>query len=250
MIVLPSDHYVEGEQEFINTINEAVEVASKKRGLVTIGITPTRAETGYGYIQTGEKIAIGENNYRVERFLEKPNVEVVRDLLSLGNYVWNSGIFVWRADSYLREMEKYLPKMYKSLSTIYQNLETDEEEKIIREQYEQIEGISVDFGILQKTRKGYVVKSNFIWDDIGNFISLARFLEKKGANLIRGEAFLEQSENCYVFGKDKLLIGFGIKDLIIVDSGDILLIMDKNKDQEIKSLVDSIKYTPHLKEYM
>lgn len=101
MMVLPSDHYVEDEKAFIDTLKQAVEAVNKKRGLVTIGITPTTPETGYGYIQIGEKLVNLEDTYRVERFVEKPNIEVAKDFLIAGNYLWNSGMFVWRADSLL-----------------------------------------------------------------------------------------------------------------------------------------------------
>lgn len=147
-------------------------------------------------------------------------------------------------------MEKYLPKMYKSLMTIYQEVGTEREEMVTREQYQIIDGISVDFGIMQKTRRAYVIKSNFIWDDIGSFASLSRFIGNYRGNSINGNIFLEQSENCSIFGKDKLIIGFGIKDLVIVDAGDVMLIMDKNKDQEIKSLVNNMKNNEKLGKYL
>ncbi len=154
MMVLPSDHHVEGKKEFIDTLKQGVDVVQRRRGLVTIGIPPTRPETGYGYIQMGEKITSVNSTYKVERFVEKPNIEVAKDFLLAENYLWNSGMFIWRADSFLREMEKYLPKMYKSLMTIYQYLGTEKEEEIIREQYDLIDGISVDFGIMTKNPKG------------------------------------------------------------------------------------------------
>jgi mannose-1-phosphate guanylyltransferase len=241
MIVLPSDHYIENEKEFKETILQAVEIANKKRGLVTIGVQPTRPETGYGYIEMGDRVTGDIPTFKVERFLEKPNAEVAKDLLSKGNFLWNSGMFVWRADVYLREMEKYLPKMYKRLMTVYQAIGTDEESEVIKEQYNEIDGISVDFGIMQKTRKAFVIKCEFAWDDIGTFASLSRFLSNLRGNNVLGNTFMEESQNCSVFGKDRLIIGFGIKDLIIVDAGDVILIMDKNKDQEIKHLVNELK---------
>lgn len=243
MMILPSDHYIQGERIFIDTMKQAVETVERKRGLVTVGVKPARPETGYGYIETGRRVQGSIATYDVERFVEKPNLEVAKDLIIKGNYLWNSGMFVWRADIYLREMEKYLPKMYKSMMNIYSNLGTEKEEGIIREEYNLIDGISVDFGIMQKTRKAYVIKCEFIWDDIGSFMSLSRFLKNFRGNNVEGYTFLEQSNNCIVFGKDKLIIGFGINDLIIVDSGDVMLIMDKNKDQEIKYLVDELKYS-------
>jgi len=238
MLVLPSDHFIQNEKLFIDTLEQAIEIAEKRRGLLTIGINPVRPETGYGYIQMGDRINGDIPTFKVARFTEKPNLEVAKDFLIDGNYLWNSGMFAWRADVFLREMEKYLPKMYRSLMEIYQDVDTEKEEETTNEQYNLIEGISVDFGIMQKTRKAYVIKSEFEWDDIGTFSAMCRFLKSFRGNSVTGNTFLEQSENCYVFGKEKLIIGFGVKDLIIVDAGDVLLVMDKNKDQEIKHLVN------------
>lgn len=131
--------------------------------------------------------------------------------------------------------------MYKNLMNIYQSIGTELEEETIREQYDLIDGISVDFGIMQKTRKAYVVKCEFLWDDIGSFAALSKFLNYHRGNYISENAFLEESENCSVFGDKNLIIGFGIKDLVIVDAGNVILIMDKNKDQEIKHLVNELK---------
>lgn len=250
MIILPSDHYIENKKLFINTIKQAIEIAERKKALVTIGIKPIRPETGYGYIEMGEKITADIDSFKVERFLEKPNLEVAKDLLMKGTYLWNSGMFIWRADVFLREMQKYLPKMYKSIMTIYQELETENEEITVKEQYKTIDGISVDFGIMQKTRRAYVIKSEFAWDDIGTFAALGRFLEKYNENHVTGNVFTESSENCIVFGKNRLIITFGIKDIIIVDTGDVVLVMDKNKDQEIKYLVSLLKNEKSMRQYL
>lgn len=250
MIVLPSDHHIEGDKMFVDTIEEAVSVAKRKRGLVTLGIEPTRAETGYGYIEMGDRIDGKIPSYKVDRFLEKPNIEVAKDLVSKGTYLWNSGMFVWRVDVYLREMEKYLNKIYKGLMVIYQNLDTESEEETIKEQYNLIEGISVDFGVMQKTRKAYVIKSSFGWDDIGSYVALSRFMKNFRGNSVKGNVFMEECEKCSVFTKDKLVIGFGVSDLIIVDTEDVILVMDKNKDQEIKHLVNMLKENREYDKYI
>jgi mannose-1-phosphate guanylyltransferase len=250
MLVLPSDHFIQQEKLFIDTLNQAVQIAERRRGLITIGVNPTRPETGYGYIQMGNRVTGDIPTFKVARFTEKPNLEVAKDFLLDGNYLWNSGMFAWRADVFLREMEKYLPKMYKSLMEIYKNVGTEKEEEKIDEQYNLIEGISVDFGIMQKTRKAYVIKSEFEWDDIGSFSAMCRFLSNHRGNSISGNAFMEQSENCFVFGKEKLIIGFGVKDLIIVDAGDVLLVMDKNKEQEIKHLVNVLQEQKDYDKYL
>lgn len=147
-------------------------------------------------------------------------------------------------------MEKYIPKMYKSIMNIYKELGGEKEEEVIKEEYELIEGISVDFGILQKTRKAYVIKSNLAWDDIGSFTALARFIESYRGNNISGKTFLKNTENCSIFGREKLIIGFGIKDLVIVDANDVILIMDKSKDQEIKSLINELKESKDFKGFL
>ncbi len=250
MVVLPSDHHIENEKLYIDTLSQAVEIANKKRGIVTLGITPSRAETGYGYIEMGQRAVAEIPTFRVERFTEKPNLEVAKDFLLKGSYLWNSGMFIFRADVILREIEKYLPKLYKSLMEIYKYIGEENEDEVIREQYSLIDGISIDFGVMQKTRKAYVIKSDFIWDDIGSFSALSRYLEEDKNNKVSDNVYLQDSENCAVFGEKNLIIGFGLKDLIVVDAGDVILIMDKNKEQEIKHLLNDISSERRYGEFM
>ena len=250
MVVLPSDHHIEGEKAFLDTLKNAVELAEKRRGLITIGIEPTRPETGYGYIEMGDPVTSSMKTYKVARFTEKPNIDVAKDFILKGTYLWNSGMFVWRADVFMREMQKYLPKMYISVSEIYKHVGEEDEEEVIEKEYRRIDGISVDFGIMQKTRKGYVIKSEFQWDDIGSFASLTRFLDEYNGNKVIGSAYLDSSENCAIFGQKNLIIGFGIKDLVIVDAGDVILVMDKSKDQELKHLINEMKEEKGLEEFL
>lgn len=250
MIVLPSDHYIEGDKSYLQTLEQAVEIADKKRAIVTIGIEPTRPETGYGYIEMGDRVNGHIPTFKIARFTEKPNLEVAKDFLLKGTYLWNSGMFIFRADVILREIEKYIPKMYKCLMEIYQHIGEEDEEEVIKEQYSLIDGISIDFGVMQKTRRSFVVKCDFSWDDIGTFSALSRFLRPNGNNRTSDNVFLEECENCSVFGKEKLIIGFGIKDLVLVDAGDVILVMDKGRDQEIKHLLNSISGKKEFKEYL
>lgn len=250
MIVLPSDHYIEGDKSYLQTLEQAVEIADKKRAIVTIGIEPTRPETGYGYIEMGDRVNGHIPTFKIARFTEKPNLEVAKDFLLKGTYLWNSGMFIFRADVILREIEKYIPKMYKCLMEIYQHIGEEDEEEVIKEQYSLIDGISIDFGVMQKTRRSFVIKCDFSWDDIGTFSALSRFLGPNGNNRTSDNVFLEECENCSVFGKEKLIIGFGIKDLVLVDAGDVILVMDKGRDQEIKHLLNSISGKKEFKEYL
>ncbi|MGL5352755.1 MAG: mannose-1-phosphate guanylyltransferase, partial [Clostridium sp.] len=192
MVVLPSDHHIEGEKDYIETLSQAVEVANKRKGIVTLGIEPTRPETGYGYIEMGERILGERASYKVERFTEKPNTEVAKDFLEKGTYLWNSGIFVFRADVILREIDKYLPKLYKSLMEIYRSIGEENEEEVIKEQNNLIDGISIDFGVMQKTRKAFVIKSDFVWDDIGSFSALSRYLDTFKSNSVSKNVYLQE----------------------------------------------------------
>lgn len=240
MVVLPSDHHIEGEKEFLGTLKQACEIADKRGGIVTLGIEPTRPEIGYGYIEMGERIQGQRPSYKVERFTEKPNLEVAKDFLLKGTYLWNSGIFIFRVDVILKEIQRYLPKLHKSLQEIYKVIGEENEEKVIKEEYSKIDGISIDFGVMQKTRKAFVIKSDFGWDDIGSFSALSRYEDKARGSCFAEHVYLQECENCSVFGDKKLIIGLGIKDLVIVDAGDVILIMDKNKDQEIKHLLTDL----------
>ncbi len=240
MVVLPSDHYIQGEKNYIDTLSQGIDIANKRRCIVTLGIEPSRPETGYGYIEMGERTTGNIPTYKIARFTEKPNLEVAKDFILKGTYLWNSGMFIFRADVILREIEKYLPKLHKSLMEIYKGLGEEEEKKIIEEQYELIDGISIDFGVMQRTRKAYVIKCDFNWDDMGSFGALSRLLDTYRNNSISKNVYIDDCENCSIFGNKNLIIGFGIKDLVVVDAGDVILVMDKNKDQEIKHLLNKL----------
>lgn len=240
MVVLPSDHYIQGEKVYTDTLSQAIELANRRRCIVTLGIEPARPETGYGYIEMGERTTGNIPTYKIARFTEKPNLEVAKDFLLKGTYLWNSGMFVFRADVILREIEKYLPKLHKPLMEIYKNLGEENEEEVIKNQYELIDGISIDFGVMQKTRKAFVIKCDFEWDDMGSFGALSRLLKTEKNNSVSKNVYVDECENCSIFGNKNLIIGFGVKDLVVVDAGDVILVMDKNKDQEIKHLLNKL----------
>lgn len=240
MVVLPSDHVIIGQEEFENTLKQGISIARDGDYLVTMGISPTRPEAGYGYIEKG--IEVNSGTYKVKRFVEKPNVEVAKSFIEKGSYLWNSGMFVWRADRLLREIKKYLPDHYKSLMRIYKYIGTDREEEIIHEEYNKIDGISIDFGIMQRTHKGVVLETSFEWDDIGNFTSLERFLERdENDNVISAKdvSFLDV-KNTTVLGDKRLIAGVGLENILIVDTEDVVLVCNKERCQDIKQLVKNI----------
>lgn len=240
MVVLPSDHVIIGEEEFAKTLNTAIKLAEDGDYIVTMGIKPTRPECGYGYIEKGEDIDSGV--YRIKRFVEKPNLDVAKSFLEKGSYLWNSGMFVWRADRLLKEIKKYLPDLYKNLMRIYEFIGTDREDEVIQEEYEKIDGISIDFGVMQRTHRGMLVETNFIWDDIGSFTALERFLNQDElGNVVNcKEVSLLDVQNATILGDKRLIAAIGVKDILIIDTPDVVLICPKDRAQDIKELVKNM----------
>jgi mannose-1-phosphate guanylyltransferase len=237
MVVLPSDHVIMDQEEFERTLRMAIEVARDKDYLVTMGIKPTRPESGYGYIEKGDEVDKGLN--KVKRFVEKPNIDVAKSLIEKGNYYWNSGMFVWRADRLIREIKRYLPELYGNLMRIYEFIGTPDEERIIAEEYAKIDGISIDFGIMQRTNRAAVLDTNFVWDDIGSFTSMERFMNKDDNNNVVSncEASFYDVQGTTVLGDKRLVAAIGLKDMLIVDTKDVVLVCPKDRCQDIKELV-------------
>ncbi len=250
MVVLPSDHVIEGQGSFERTLKAAIDMASDGEYLVTMGIRPTRPESGYGYIEKGEELLRG--TYKVKRFVEKPNVDVARSFIEKGSYLWNSGMFVWRADRLLKEIKRYLPDLYKNLMRIYEYIGTPMEQQVIDEEYMKIDGISIDFGVMQRTHRAAVMDTSFIWDDIGSFTALERFLpaDESGNILSCGEHSLLDVKNTTILGDKRLVAAIGLKDMLIVDTEDVVLICPKNRCQDIKELVKSMSEQDELERFM
>ncbi|MBA4407675.1 mannose-1-phosphate guanylyltransferase, partial [bacterium] len=168
MITLPADHLIKDDEEFRKCLLKAAEFADKNKGLVTIGVTPTRPETGYGYIQFDET-EVGQNIHKVLTFAEKPNIETAQQFLKAGDFLWNSGIFIWRVDAILKEMKKYLPDLSDGLDKISEAVGTSEFEKQVVHIYGQLKSISIDYGVMEKSDKVFLTKADFYWNDVGNW---------------------------------------------------------------------------------
>lgn len=243
ILVFPSDHYIKECDNFYEVMDCAVNLSDRKGAIVTVGVKPTMPNTGYGYIKIGEKLNFkcNLNVYEVSNFIEKPNFEIAKEFISTGNYLWNTGIFCFRADIYLREVEKYLPNIYNSMIKIYKIVDKEDEDFVINNIYSELDSISIDFGIMQRTREAYVIEGLFKWDDIGSFTSLRRFLYLYDTNFVKGNVLCEESENCIIFGNDNLTITFGVKDLIVVNSDNVTLILDKSREQDVKYISNILR---------
>lgn len=244
MIVLPADHYIGDEEEFIRTLKQGLEIAASENCLVTMGIKPVRPETAYGYIETGKRIdgPLQIPTYKIKRFTEKPNGEKAQEFIDKGTYLWNSGMFIWKASVLLKQYKKFLPDMYLSLRRMSDYVGTPEEAGIVEKEYDKIDGISIDYGILEKTWDVYVMESGFSWDDIGNWTALERYLDKdENGNSLRGECRVLDSHNCILYGSKRLVAAIGVEDLIVVETDDVVMVCKRDRDQDIKLLLKELQ---------
>lgn len=244
MIVLPADHYIGNVRNFHEVLRSAAATASRGDNIVTLGITPHRPETGYGYIHRGELIDTfaGILTYRTARFLEKPDYARALEFLSSGDYLWNSGMFIWRVDLIRKMIEKHIPLLAEGLKEIEDSLGTDQYPKTVKNIYLELPKVSVDYGLMEQADNVFVIPCDFGWDDIGSWTALERFVEKDAfGNVLHGEGVLLETANTYVISNDRTVALVGVEDLIVVNDHDSLLICHKSRAQEIKKVVQALK---------
>ena len=237
LLILPSDHYIKKAGNFKNTLKKAVACA-KRDLLVTIGIKPAAASTGYGYIKvsTKAKVAKSVEYFAVEKFLEKPGLNKARKYFKDKHFYWNSGIFIWKAQIFLDEVRKYLPKLYVNLKLI--NSVND-----IPRIWPRIDAISVDYGIMEHSKRIALIPADFYWTDLGSWEALAEIFPKdKKGNIANSNTLILDSRGVCVFARGNRLVStIGIKDTVIADTPDALLVCDRNKTQDVKRLVEKLK---------
>jgi mannose-1-phosphate guanylyltransferase len=241
MVVAPSDHWIEDEAAFRDDLTTAFDFCSKQNSLMTLGIVPTFANTGYGYIEFSRT---DDAVKPVKQFREKPDYETAKGFLESGNFLWNAGIFVWDATSILDAFQKYQPAMYAHFMTGYEVYNTPGEKKFIEENYAAADNISIDYAVMEKADNVYVLPASFDWNDLGTWGSLHQKLPKDPSNnaVVNATVVLENaSDNIIRTEGDKLIIIDGLNDYIIVDNDQVLLIYPKNKEQEIKSIVSKLQ---------
>jgi mannose-1-phosphate guanylyltransferase len=207
--------------------------------LFTIGITPTFAATGYGYI----KYADGqEDAKRVISFVEKPDEKTALRYLSEGGYLWNSGMFVWKVSTILNKFKRYLPDIYADLMTIKDSLNTPDEERVLGEIYSNIRSISIDYGIMERADDIRVLPADLGWSDVGSWDMLgAVHSSDELGNVVVGDVICEQTQNCVVYSTDKLVATVGVENLVIVQTADAVLVCPKDRAQDVKRIVEKLK---------
>ena len=243
LIVAPADHLILNEQRFSEVCKDALDFVNHFNALVTIGITPTYPNTGYGYIQH-ESIEAVPSVYKVKTFTEKPNKELAKTFLSSGDFLWNSGIFIWKIKNGVDAFHKHLPEVYEVFHSEKEKLNTEEEKRVLESIYPQCPNISIDFGVMEKADNVYVIPASFGWSDLGTWNSAWENMEKDYfENAVAGQNVIVFDTNkCVVHVPDeKLVVLQGLDDYIVVDSKDVLLICHKEKEQDIKEYVAEVK---------
>ncbi|HIE13347.1 MAG TPA: mannose-1-phosphate guanylyltransferase [Desulfotomaculum sp.] len=245
MAVLPADHYIADTARFRRVLETAVETAQSGEWLVTLGITPTRPETGYGYVQRGEVLrTVGSLAvYRALRFTEKPDGMKARRFLASGKYFWNSGIFIWRVKVIRRLLEEHLPELARGLAQIGGAIGTEKEADAIASVYPSLPRISIDYGVMERARNVLVLPADFGWDDVGTWPAWARYSGRQDGqgNVIEGAGVLLESSGCVVRASNHVVAALGVRDLVIVEEDGRLLVCAKERAQEIKRLVAALK---------
>lgn len=240
MCILASDHYIKDEDAFREVLKKAIGTVEETDGLVTIGIKPTFPATGYGYIKN--ETIDGKEYKGVMEFVEKPDLERATAYIDSGNYAWNSGMFVWKASTIMKYFEKLLPDIYDKLMIIKEAMGTASEKDVINAIYDTIPKISIDYGIMERADRVYMLEGDFGWNDIGSFDALpALYNSDDNGNVVRGETVLIDSRENIVIGEKKMIACVGVEDLIVVDTEDALLVCRKDRAQDVKEVVATLE---------
>ena len=253
MIVLPADHLIRNVAQFHAVLRVAIEAAQEPGALVTIGITPTHPETGYGYIQfdaANEGTDEPLQAYPVRTFAEKPNVATAERFLDSGDFLWNSGMFIWRVDTILEQMQQHLPDAYEAFAEVGPALGTDTEPAAVKDAYHNSPRISIDYGVMERAEKVYVVPGSFGWSDIGDWRAVYDLSDKDThGNALQNHVIVHDASRCLVQANSRLVVLVGVHDAVVVDTDDALLVCHRDSTQQVKNVVEYL-HAHQLEEYV
>lgn len=241
MCVFPSDHYITDSGGFSRIMERAVELADQSGKLITLGIKPTFPSTGYGYINFGDQEG-AEGFYSVQEFIEKPSYDRAVQYAADGKYLWNSGIFIWKISTILQNFQRYLPRIYDRMMPWYEAIGTEREKETLDRIYPTLQKISIDFGILERSDEVLVCPADIGWNDVGSWDALgAIFPPDEKGNILRAEnSVLLDTTDCIVYSEKQLVSAIGLNNMIVVSTGDALMVCPKSKAQDVKRIVDEL----------
>ena len=243
LVISPSDHLIVQVERFKDLVDIAINESDKGQ-LVTLGIQPSRPDTGYGYIEFSSEDAVAGSVHEVNRFCEKPDLETAKAFVAAGNYVWNSGIFIWKATTILDALKTFQPELFELFCANNQAYNTDSEVDFMKNAFAACEDISIDFAVMEHAKNVSVVLSDFDWSDLGTWGSLIDHMElDENQNAIVGDqVFMFETSNCLIhLPKDKVVLLDGIQDTIVVESDGMLMILRKEKEQDLKKYLKDMQ---------
>jgi mannose-1-phosphate guanylyltransferase / mannose-6-phosphate isomerase len=245
LLILPADHLVPDEDKFRAAVDEASALADRGY-LVTFGVHPTQPETGYGYIRKGHRIANSEG-FKVAAFVEKPDLKTAMGYLDSGEYDWNSGMFCFQAGAFLAALKKFAPEVYTAVQDCWKAIDRFRQPlEIPLELFEQCPNISVDYAVMEKAENSAVIAGGFSWNDIGSWKAISEMYESDASgNRIHGKAVLVDSHNCFIQGEKRLVAAVGVNNLVIIDTGDAVLVADQDHAQDVKQVVSQLVDLEH-----
>lgn len=242
--ILPADHHISDVDEYVRILDMAYDAAEKTNNIITIGLWPKDAATGYGYIRFGDTVEGYEEVHELRRFVEKPNKIRAQEYVSSQKYLWNSGMFIARTSVLLAQFQQFLPDMYETFKNIEKDLATDAEKEAINRIYPTLESISIDYGVMERTKDVYVIPAEFGWNDVGSWDALAEvFPSTEEDNVIRGPHVGIETSNCIIFSKSgkRMITTVGVSDLVIVDADDAIMVVSRDRAQDVKKLVEELR---------
>ncbi len=253
VLVVAADHLIDDVEEFLRVVHSGLNFVQENGGIVTLGIHPTKPETGYGYIQydsdnykdieferRGDTLT--ERVYKVKTFAEKPNPEVAKAFLESGDFLWNSGMFIFRTDTMSLEIGEYMPDLFESLARLQKNLFSPDFEKHLEEEYSRMKSISIDYGVMEKSTNVHIIRSRFGWNDVGAWDEVYNIKEKDSdGNVKQGRTVTLDTKDCLILNDQKIIATIGVEDLLIINTDNGLLICKRGMAQNVKEVVDYLR---------
>ncbi len=242
--VLPADHFIGREDEFREVLRAGMDFVAERNALLTLGIKPDRPATGFGYIRRGKSAGKvgGLEFFGVSQFAEKPPLDLAETYVASGDYLWNAGIFIFKASTILGEIDRFLPGMATEFKDFEKSIGTPEQATLLARCYSRVQEISIDFGVMEKTGSAYVVPADIGWDDVGSWESFSRHMDKDAdGNAVRGRHVSIGSRDCIIYSDSLTVATAGLKDITIVVSEDAVLVIRREKGEEVKDIVDLVE---------
>lgn len=242
--VLPADHFIHDVETFQRVVAEGLGFVDRKRAILTVGICPERPATGFGYIRMGDPVETrsGLSFYKVDRFTEKPALDVAQRYLADGGYLWNAGMFMFRASVMLEEIGACLPGMAAEFDRWASAVGSPEEGDCLARCYSQIDPISIDFGVIEKTQIAHVIPADIGWDDVGSWDSFSRHMAKdERSNAVVGRHLGVDTKNCIIYSGRQVVATLGLEDITVVATDDAILVSKRERGEEVKALVDLVE---------